>query len=153
LGECRGEARRLEGRRRIALAKRSASAESCEECWALLGRHRGRIWYARRVGRTLGQPASVEFDGLWVLRREEQRLDVVGFYHTHPGGQPRPSARDVRTMRAWAGAFGKPLLCVIASPQGLAGYRFDDDRCCGVALAEIELFPRGIVIGVDTDGR
>ncbi len=135
------------------MPKRAVSTETRELCWTLLGRGRGRIWYARKVAATAGGPASVEFDGLWVLNREEQRGDVVGFYHTHPGGQPRPSSRDVRTMRAWAGAFGKPLLCVIASPEGLAGYRFDDDRCSGVALAQIEVFPRGIVIGVETDGR
>lgn len=134
------------------MARRPTAAETGEQCWTLLGWHRRRIWYARKFGRTVGQPASVEFDGPWVLRREEQRRDVVGFYHTHLGGRPQPSPRDVRTMRAWAGAFGKPLLCVIESPEGLAAYRFDDDRCDGVALAQIEPFPRGIVIGVETDG-
>jgi hypothetical protein len=56
-------------------------------------------------------------------------------------------------MRAWCSAFGKPLLCVIASPVGLAGFRFDDDSSAGIPLAQIELFPRGAVIGVETDER
>jgi proteasome lid subunit RPN8/RPN11 len=94
----------------------------------------------------------VRFDGAGVLRREEARGDVLGFFHTHPDGAPSPSARDVRTMRAWCSSFGKPLLCVIASPEGLAGYRFDDDGSIGVALDSVVVFPRGVVIGVESDG-
>jgi proteasome lid subunit RPN8/RPN11 len=94
----------------------------------------------------------VSFDGPWVLEREERRHDVLGFLHTHPDGPPTPSHRDVRTMRAWCSAFGKPLLCLIASPEGMRGFRFDDDESEGVALAHVETFARGIVIGVDGDG-
>jgi proteasome lid subunit RPN8/RPN11 len=87
-----------------------------------------------------------------VLRREEQRQDVAGFYHTHPDGPAVPSRRDVRTMRAWCSSFGKPLLCVIASPAGVRGYRF-----AGAGpyqeLAVVEVFPRGVVIGVEADGE
>ena len=35
-------------------------------------------------------------------------------------------------MRAWCSAFGKPLLCLIASPKSVRGYRFDDDESEGV---------------------
>ena len=124
----------------------------CERCWTLLGRRRGRIWYARRARPMKGDRASVSFDGGWVLAREERRRDVVGFLHTHPGGPAGPSRRDVRTMRAWCRAFGKPLLCLIASPAGLHGYRFADGNANGVELAAVEVFPRGIVIGVEADG-
>ena len=120
-----------------------------EQCWTLVGNRRGRIWYARRVRRSSGARASVTFDGAWVLQREEDRGDVVGFLHTHPDGPTTPSDRDVRTMRAWCSAFGKPLLCLIASPEGVRGYRFDDDESKGVELPTVELFPRGVVIGVD----
>jgi proteasome lid subunit RPN8/RPN11 len=101
----------------------------------------------------MGDAATVRFDGAAVLRREEQKRDVLGFLHTHPTGAPEPSTRDVRTMRAWCSAFGKPLWCVIASPAGLAGYRLDDDSSPGVAFAMIEIFPRGIIIGVECDGQ
>jgi len=97
----------------------------------------------------MGERASVDFDGLWVLKREEDRHDVLGFFHTHPDGPSSPSGRDVRTMRAWCSAFGKPLLCVIASPGGMHGYRFDHDDSEGVELEFVELFPRGVVVGVD----
>jgi proteasome lid subunit RPN8/RPN11 len=95
----------------------------------------------------------VRFDGLWVLHREERRQDVLGFFHTHPDGPPRPSSRDIRTMRAWVGAFGKPLVCLIASPAGIKGFRFDNDTSEGVELALVEVFPRGVVIGVEVDGE
>ncbi len=123
-----------------------------EQCWTLLGRRQGRVWCCRRVRRTRGEPASVRFDGAWVLNREETRGDVVGFLHTHPEGPSVPSQRDVRTMRAWCGSFGKPLLCLIASPADLCGYCFDDNKSVGQALEMVELFPRGLVIGVDASG-
>ena len=62
-----------------------------------------------------------------MLAREEQRRDVIGFYHTHPGLPACPSRRDVRTMHAWCSAFGKPLLCVMAGVDGARGYRFEDE--------------------------
>ncbi len=123
-----------------------------EQCWTLLGRRRGRVWLCRRVRPTSGDRASVRFDGAGVLRREEAHGDVVGFLHTHPDGPARPSRRDVRTMRAWCGAFGKPLLCLIACPAGVRGYRFDGDSSAGRRLEFIELFPRGVVVGVEADG-
>jgi proteasome lid subunit RPN8/RPN11 len=118
----------------------------------LLGKRRGRIWFCRRVRHSSGERASVRFDGAWVLKREEKHGDVVGFLHTHPYGPAAPSNRDLRTMRAWCGAFGKPLLCLIAIPEGIRGYRFDDDESAGQALGIVEMFPRGVLIGVDADG-
>jgi proteasome lid subunit RPN8/RPN11 len=123
-----------------------------EQCWTLLGERRGRIWHCRRVRHSRGAPANVRFDGSWVLRREEEHGDVVGFLHTHPNGPTSPSGRDVRTMRAWCGAFGKPLLCLIATPERVRGYRFDDDKTQGEELELVEMFARGVVIGVDADG-
>jgi proteasome lid subunit RPN8/RPN11 len=124
-----------------------------EQCWTLVGARRGRIWYGRLVDHREGAKASVQFDGLGVLRREERRRDVIGFLHTHPDGPPRPSARDIRTMRAWCSSFGKPLLCAIASPLGLAAFQFVDDRSHGVPMMSVEVFPRGVLIGVDGDGE
>ncbi len=123
-----------------------------EQCWVLLGQHRGRVWYCRRVRNSSGERASVRFDGAWVLSREEKHRDVVGFLHTHPDGPAEPSLRDVRTIRAWCSSFGKPLLCLIASPKGIRGYRFDDDESTGAPLRIVEMFPRGVLIGVDADG-
>lgn len=131
---------------------RPAPPAAREESWVLVGRRRGRIWHARRIGRSLGKPASVEFDGPSVLAREERLHDVMGFLHTHPTFAAAPSRRDLATMRAWVSAFGKPLLCLIDGCDGLAGYRFDDETSGGTRLLAVELFPRGVVIGVDGDG-
>jgi len=125
--------------------------EGREECWVLLGRRQGRVWYARRTSYTVGEVHEVGFDAAAVLAREEKRGDVVGFYHTHPAGRASPSTRDLKTMRAWVDSFGKPLLCLIEGVNGLVGYRFESDTCNGRALAVSERFPRGVVIGVDED--
>ena len=98
---------------------------------------------------TSGDMTSVEFEAAWVLDREEQKGDVVGFYHTHPSGQPAPSRRDVRTMRAWCGSFGKALLCLIEASGNVAAYRFDTDESEGIELEACERFPRGVVIALD----
>jgi proteasome lid subunit RPN8/RPN11 len=134
------------------LARASASPAVAERCWTLVGQHRGRIWCARRVYARTGEPERVSFDGARVLRREERQGDVVGFLHTHPRGPVGPSRRDVRTMRAWCSAFGKPLLCLIDGPVGLRGFRFSgaDDGC---ELLAVERFRGGLFIGVESDGR
>jgi len=133
------------------LARASAPAPVVERCWTLLGQRRGRVWHARRVRPLSGETLCVAFDGPWVLRREEERHDVAGFYHTHPAGPARPSRRDVRTMRAWCSAFGKPLLCLIASPGEVRGYYFAKDGSFR-ELAVVEFFARGVVVGVEADG-
>jgi proteasome lid subunit RPN8/RPN11 len=92
---------------------------------------------------------QVQFDGPWVLRREERQGDVIGFLHTHPGMAARPSRRDVRTMRAWCSAFGKPLLCLIAGVDGLRGWRFDDDAPNGVELSDIRVHRGGAILARD----
>ena len=134
------------------MARASTKSVIVERCWTLVGRRQGRFWYARRMRPTRGEPASVEFDAAWVLQREESKGDVVGFYHTPPSGSPDPRQRDLKTMRAWAGSFGKPLLCLIESDRELAAYRFDDDQSDGMKIADCELLPRGIVIAFDVDG-
>src|SRR6266511_2646813 len=92
-----------------------------EECWVLVGRRRAGTFRARTLRHRAGQPATVESDAPWILRREETRHDVLGFFHTHPMGGLHPSQRDIRTMRAWCDAFGKPLLCIIATPLAVGG--------------------------------
>jgi hypothetical protein len=60
-----------------------------------------------------GGAAHVDFDARWVLKREESRGDIAGFFHTHPAGFTAMSSRDRCTMAAWAQCFGRPLLCAI----------------------------------------
>jgi proteasome lid subunit RPN8/RPN11 len=95
---------------------------------------------------TRGNPSSVDFDANWVLDREESGGDVVGFFHTHPPGVPGPSERDNRTMRAWVGSFGKPLLCLIEADRKIRAYVYADDEADAKEVTACELLPRGVVI-------
>lgn len=130
---------------------RSSTTKSLtvEQCWTLVGHRRGDLWLARRMRRTSGEPASVEFDAAWALAREESHGDVVGFYHTHPAGVTGPSDRDDRTMHAWVSSFGRPLVCVIEADGVARAFRYDDDASPAVALSTCELFPRACVVVVD----
>ena len=127
-----------------------------ETCYVLLGLHRGGFWVGRLRQRQTGKVARVEFDWEWVLDREERRGDIAGFYHTHPAGLAVPSARDVRTMRAWVSCLGKPQLCVIQSgkmpalnrTEGLAAYVFATDRDSGQAVARVARFARNMIVAV-----
>ena len=125
--------------------------ETVERCWTLVGQQRGPFWYARRTRPTSGQPRSVEFDAQWVLNREESSGDIQGFYHTHPGGSPDPSARDLQTMRGWVGSFGKPLLCLIESDGDVTAYLFEDDDAQGRRIVACQSFRRGIIVAFDKD--
>ncbi|UCG26062.1 MAG: Mov34/MPN/PAD-1 family protein [Chloroflexota bacterium] len=116
-----------------------------EQCWVLLGAYdeNDDIWRLRLRRHVAGQPASVEADWCWTLEREEHQGDVAGFAHTHPpGAGTAPSDRDVKTMMAWCGAFGKPLLCLIAEGEALrdpAAYLFQDDQQVPEFITRFEL--------------
>jgi hypothetical protein len=120
-----------------------------EVCAVLVGHCQRGIWHGRLRQRQTGGPASVEFDWDWVMAREERYGDVAGFFHTHPSGLATPSQRDVRTMRAWASCFGKPLLCLIESGDRLSAYLFATDEDEGYALAQVERFPRNAIVAVE----
>lgn len=120
-----------------------------EESAVLVGYRRGNLWYGRLRQSQVGTPASVAFDWDWVLGREERYGDVIGFHHTHPPAHQKPSARDVRTMRAWVSCFGKPLLCVIESDTVLTATIFHSDEDEGERLSEVQRFPRGVIVGVE----
>lgn len=107
-----------------------STTNSIEQCWVLVGAWDGRrrCWQLRRRRPVCGHLTSVEADWAWALAREEEHGDVVGFWHTHPGGAgTSPSDRDIRTMRAWHSAFGKPLVCVITEGRRSAAHVFVDD--------------------------
>jgi len=137
-------------RRTTPRAIGNGGSKACEECWPLVGERRGRLWYARKLRRTVGRPAHVEFDGQAVLAREEKRRDIVGFLHTHPGFPAEPSQRDIATMQAWVGSFGKPLLCLIQGTDGLAGYVFTADDSHGERVAQVESFNGGMIVAIDS---
>ena len=59
---------------------------------------------------------------------ENLGLEVIGVYHTHPCGTPRPSKRDLEGMKAW------PYIWVIASPTGLKAWIMKDGEAVEVPV-------------------
>ena len=55
----------------------------------------------------------------------------------------------MRTMRAWCGAFGKPLLCVITSGTQTQATLFAHDEDAGHLLPITEIFAGGILVAVE----
>lgn len=113
----------------------------CEQCWVITGDSDDRLWWGHRRHISNGAPTSVAFNPYWVLNRDEEKGDVLGFLHTHPSFPAAPSDRDRRTMNAWTTCLGKDLLCLIFGVDGLKGwwYEFDADENdhpieCGVRM-------------------
>jgi len=118
-----------------------------ERCWTLVGTYENGAWRAAKRRRISGKPASVEVDWEWTLKREEKRGDVVGFAHTHPSGAgTTPSERDLRTLRAWRIALGKPLLMLIEDGASIAGYVLQCDDGELKPVAAIRRDERGALI-------
>lgn len=90
-------------------------------CHILIGKRIGRFWFGRLVKKIIGGSTSVEFDWDWVLKREENRGDIIGFWHSHEI-DIRPSSRDIETMLAWIRCFGKTLVCIIQTANYRASY-------------------------------
>jgi hypothetical protein len=127
-----------------------------ERCWTLLGKRSADsgTWSVALHHIMLGEPARVEADWSWTLAREEERKDVMGFYHTHPRGcGVQPSGRDIRTMQAWCSALGKPLLCLIAEdgkPGFPMGYVFEHDEHRGQPVHSIAADETGAFMVVES---
>jgi proteasome lid subunit RPN8/RPN11 len=91
----------------IAEAARAAPAECCG---LLLGRA-GRIVEARPAANVAPQPLlrfEIDPAALFAAHREARGggSELIGYYHSHPSGHPRPSATDCEhasgDARAWA---------------------------------------------------
>lgn len=98
-----------------------------EVFYAVFGKHIGKIWIGRLHYFTEGKPAHVKFNPDLVLKREQERHDLIGFYHTHPNMENRPSQTDFSAMVGWTTATGKHLLCAIKGKNGLCGWWFNKD--------------------------
>jgi hypothetical protein len=82
-----------------------------EEVWFLFGIRIGDLFFGFTVYQNKGEVASFSF--LPFLKNANKFL--IGFYHTHPGGDPSPSSTDTETMGTWVKALGKGVLCGIKS--------------------------------------
>ncbi len=98
-----------EHRRLLEAAARESAPEEC--CGILIGRHpQADIRVVTRVVRTENAKAShrersyeiapSELLAAWRMARAGGER-ILGFYHSHPSGSSRPSARD--RVEAWSG--------------------------------------------------
>lgn len=90
-----------------------------EQVWFVYGYRIGSYYFGVLDYQNDGEVCEVKFDltraffGKKGIKRNNKRL--LGFYHSHPGGDPYPSATDCETMDAWVKATGRPLICGIFS--------------------------------------
>lgn len=119
----------------IAEARRTAPHECCG---VLLVRAREILWF--EPVRNLSDDSSrFDADPLGLLRVEQdadrKSRAIIGYYHSHPLGDPRPSSTD-RAGRIWPEL--PPYLHLIVSPDGRwVMYNMRDDAWTRV---EVEVF-------------
>lgn len=81
------------------LMEEEVSRHAPEEACGLLAGRDGRAWAALPVTNALHSPVRFSMDPREQLRAmtwiEEQGLELVGIYHSHPQGPPAPSATDL----------------------------------------------------------
>lgn len=111
-----GSGWRIDGEKNLSENLSESVYPIMEECWFIYGKKIGSCWIGRLKYHSRGAAASVDFD--WSLATNK---NIIGFYHSHPGGCPEPSTRDDKTMSAWVRAEGRSLLC------GIFGHR--DHKC------------------------
>jgi proteasome lid subunit RPN8/RPN11 len=92
--------------RRAEQAARDAYPEEC--CGLLIGNRAGARWTVRRLAPSTNvaegdRRTRFEVDPAILLREQRRARDageaLIGLYHSHPDGEPVPSAEDER--RAW----------------------------------------------------
>ena len=90
-----------------------------EEVWFLYGIRIFNFFFGFTVYQNKGEVAYVTFDWKKAFSFlpfiKDANKFLIGFYHTHPGGDPAPSSTDTSTMNSWVKALGKKALCGIRS--------------------------------------
>jgi hypothetical protein len=100
-----------------------------EQVWFVYGYNIGPFSIGYLDYQNDGEVCEVKFNlaraffGKNTGKRNDQRL--LGFYHSHPGGDPYPSPTDCTTMDAWVKASGRPLLCGIFSGEKQKCFLYD----------------------------
>lgn len=53
--------------------------------------------------------------------------DLIGFFHSHPGGRPCPSRDDIERASGWPGYIHCIIGLTLAEPHGIRWYRTGKD--------------------------
>jgi proteasome lid subunit RPN8/RPN11 len=139
-------------RARASLLADVAQRPHIEACGLLLGEMRDGSWLvedAVPLRNTREAASYFEFDPVELLEQDLRWGErIIGAYHSHPGGPPRPSRTDVDNMKNNEGA---PWVWLILSPTGttpLGPVESGNWRSATVAAFRVE---RGTVIRFPVD--
>lgn len=88
-----------------------ALADAPIECCGMLAAVDGAVAAVHRATNVEASPYRFRIDGL-EQRKIEEGIDeagaeLIGFYHSHTGSEPRPSPTDIRMMNTF---FGPPYV-------------------------------------------
>ena len=102
------------------------------------GADRSRVDRAHRADNVAETPGSryeiAPVEELALLERiEDDGLDVVGFYHSHPRGPAEPSPTDAR-LAAWPG-HSYVIVSLAGDEPALGSWRWTGDRFEGEPVA------------------
>lgn len=91
-----------------------------EEVWFVYGFELGPFLIGYLDHENRGECCSVTFDPVKAFfgsnkKGKKANQNLIGFYHSHPCGDPYLSTTDKETMDAWVKAMGKPLICGVFS--------------------------------------
>jgi proteasome lid subunit RPN8/RPN11 len=97
-----------------------------DECCGLLAAEEGTICFAYPLSNADASPVSFTIDPdehFGALHHAESRgWEITGVFHSHPGGDPVPSATDI------AMAFDPDWVHLIAADDEIAAFRIDGGR-------------------------
>ncbi|WP_049985918.1 desampylase [Halobellus rufus] len=116
-----------------AIVDRAKEGAPEEVCGVLAGEHGDEESLASEshpIANVADRPQSrYELDPEALLERidliESRGLDVVGFYHTHPRGPPRPSAVDA-DRATWTGY--SYVICAVDGRPFVGSWRWRGER-------------------------
>lgn len=101
------------------LIKKEAEEGFAEEVWFLYGIRLWDLFVGFTIYQNSGEIAHITFDWKKAFSflpfMKNANKFFIGFYHTHPGGDPSPSSTDTETMGTWVKGLGKSVLCGIKS--------------------------------------
>lgn len=100
-----------------------------EQVWFVYGYRVGPYYVGILDYQNDGDICEVKFDLARAFfgkkKNENNDRRLLGFYHSHPGGDPYPSHTDCTTMDAWVKATGRPLVCGIFSGEKQKCFVYD----------------------------
>ena len=123
-----------------AIQREAAAAHPREACGLLFGED-GRITGWQAAANVADDPErhfEIDPAALFAALRAGRAGGpaLIGYWHSHPGGDPRPSATDI----AMAAADGK--LWLIVAGDRIAGWRiggaYREPEACAITVADVD---------------